>query len=511
MNHETLEQELLARRARAHAMGGEAKLAARRDLGVLNARERLDHLLDAKSFTEIGLLGVPQRPEDRDSTPADAKIVGFGRIESRRVAVVSNDMTVKGASSSPINARKIAYVKDAATRNGMPLVLLGESSGQRMQDAMGAGAMAGIGQDPQQYCRRRDTPWASAVLGHCYGSSSWYSCISDFTVIRKGAVLAVSSPKVTSVAIGESTDNEELGGWRMHAEVTGLADMVVDTDEQALLAIRRFLGYLPSHAGEAPPRVDCAEAARPDAAAVAGIVPVERARTYDMRKLVAALADRDSVFPLKERFGRAVVTAFARVEGEPVGIVASNPMFKGGALDADACRKSTGFIALCDSFNLPLVFLVDTPGFLVGIEGERRGAPAHIMNMIHALQLASVPKISVIVRKSFGQAYLNFGGGRNSDQSAAWVTADVSFVDPAIAVSVVHGVTRASDPERFDVLRTEFARDTSPYALAGALGVHEVIAPRDTRRFLVDALNFQRRTRSGGIGRHEMSTWPTYF
>lgn len=511
MNHDTLEQELLARRAHALAMGGEAKLAARRAAGVLNARERLEQLLDPGSFNEIGMLAVSARPEDRDATPADGKIAGFGRIEKRRVAVISNDMTVKGASSSAINARKIAYVKDSAARNGMPLVLLGESSGQRMQDAMGAGAMATGGQDSQQYCRRRETPWAAAVLGHCYGSSSWYSCISDFTVIRKGAVLAVSSPKVTAVAIGEAVDNEELGGWRMHSEVTGLADQVVDTDEQALLAIRRFLSYLPSHAGEAPPRVACGDTDRPDPALPAQIVPVERARPYDMRKLVGAIVDRDSMFALKDRFGRSVVTALARFEGEPVGVIASNPMFKGGALDADACRKATSFIALCDSFNLPLVFLVDTPGFLVGIEGEKRGAPAHIMNMIHALQLASVPKISVIVRKSFGQAYLNFGGGRNSDLSAAWPTADVSFVDPSVAVSVVHGVTRESDPARFEVLRAEFARDTSSFALAGAFGVHDVIAPHDTRRFLVEALACQWRARSGGLSRREMCTWPTYM
>lgn len=505
------EQELYARRERALQMGGEAKLDARRAAGVLNARERLDHLLDTESFSEIGLLAHSARPEDRDSTPADGKIAGFGRIDSRRVAVVSNDMTVKGASSSWVNARKIAYVKECATRNGMPLVFLGESSGQRMQDAMGAQSMAGGGQDPQQYCRRRETPWVSAVLGACFGSASWYSCISDFTVMRKGALLAVSSPKVTSVAIGESSDTEELGGWRMHAEVTGLADMVVDDDQQALIAIRRFLSYLPSHALEAPPVLPCTPEDRPDPAEPETIVPVERAKTYDMRKLIATLVDRNSLFVLKDRFGRSVVTALARLEGASVGIVASNPQFKGGALDADACRKATGFIAMCDSFNIPLVFLVDTPGFLVGIEGEKRGAPAHIMNMIHAVQLCSVPKLSVIVRKSFGQAYLNFGGGRNSDQSAAWCMADVSFVDPSVAVSVVHGVTQEADPERYERLHAEYSRDTSAFALAGAMGTHEVIAPRETRRFLVDALAAQRRAISQGVGRHEMSTWPTYL
>jgi len=505
------EQQLQARRESTLQMGGEAKLQARREAGVLNARERLEGLLDPQSFSEIGMLAHSSRPEDRDSTPADGKITGFGRIDSRRVAVVSNDMTVKGASSSWINARKIAYMKECATRNGMPLIFLGESSGQRMQDAMGAASMASGGQDAQQYCRRRETPWVSAVLGPCFGSASWYSCLADFTVMRKGALLAVSSPKVTSVAIGESSGAEELGGWRMHAEITGLADRVVNTDQEALSAIRQFLSYLPSHSNEPPALLPCGPEDRPGPSATETIVPAERSKTYDMRKLLATLVDRDSLFTLKDRFGRSVVTALARLEGASIGIVASNPQFKGGALDADACRKATGFIAMCDSFNIPLVFLVDTPGFLVGIEGEKRSAPAHIMNMIHAVQLCSVPKLSVIVRKSFGQAYLNFGGGRNSDQSAAWCSADVSFVDPGVAVSVVHDVTRETDPERYERLHAEFSKDTSAFALAGALGTHEVIAPGETRRFLVEALAAQRRAINNGIGRHEMRTWPTYF
>jgi len=179
-DHTSPDQELHSRRATALDMGGEARLQARRDAGVLNARERLEGLLDPQSFSEIGMLAHSARPEDRDSTPADGKITGFGRIDSRRVAVVSNDMTVKGASSSWVNARKIAYMKECATRNGMPLIFLGESSGQRMQDAMGAGAMAGGGQDAQQYCRLRKTPWVSAVPGPVFGSADGLSCLAGF-------------------------------------------------------------------------------------------------------------------------------------------------------------------------------------------------------------------------------------------------------------------------------------------------------------------------------------------
>ena len=509
--HQEQRAELDARVAVALAMGGGAKLAQRRASGHLNARERIDRLLDAGSFSETGQLAVSVVVADRDSSPADAKITGTGRIDGRRVAVVSNDMTVKGASSSAINMKKIARLKETATRNGMPLVFLGESSGSRVPDSLGAEAMAAAGQDPQQYCRRREIPWVSAVLGPCLGSSTWYTCLSDFVVMRKGAFLAVSSARVTSLAIGEAVDPEELGGWKLHAEQTGLVDLVVNSDEEALAAIRRFLSYLPSHSAARPPSLPAAEAVAPDANQLVELVPAARGKTYDMRKVIAAIVDEGSFFNLKDRFGRAAVTGLARLGGESVGIVASNPMFKGGAMDPEACRKVTAFLVLCDSFNIPIVFLADTPGFLVGLEGERKAAPAHIMNMIHAVQLCSVRKLSVIVRKSYGQAYINMGGGRNSDEVAAWTSADASFMDPHIGVSVLHGIKREDDPERFDRLKADMARDTSAYALAGAFGVQAVIAPQQTRAWLIDGLATQRRDRDGGIGAHDMRAWPTYI
>ncbi|MDM0047953.1 acyl-CoA carboxylase subunit beta [Variovorax sp. J22R115] len=510
-SHGEQRAELDGRIRTALAMGGADKLAQRRASGHLNARERIDQLLDAGSFSETGMLAVSVLPADRESSPADAKITGTGRIEGRRVAVVSNDMTVKGASSSAVNMRKIARLKDTANRSGMPLIFLGESSGSRVPDSLGAEAMAAAGQDPQQYCRRRETPWVSAVLGPCLGSSTWYTCLSDFVVMRKGAFLAVSSARVTSLAIGETVDPEELGGWRLHAEQTGLVDRVVSSDAEALAEIRRFLSYLPSHAGARPPRLSAAEAIAPDADKLVELVPSARSKTYDMRKVIAGIVDEGSFFNLKDRFGRAAVTGLARLDGESVGIVASNPMFKGGAMDPEACRKVTAFLVMCDSFNIPVLFLVDTPGFLVGIEGERKAAPAHIMNMIHAVQLCNVPKLSVILRKSYGQAYINMGGGRNSDAVAAWTSADASFMDPQIGVSVLYGIKREDDPERFDQLKVELARDTSAYALAGAFGVQAVIAPQQTRAWLIDGLATHRRDRNGGIGEHEMRSWPTYL
>ncbi len=247
--------DLDRRRSAALQMGGEGKLAKRRAKGILDARSRIEHLLDPGSFHEVGLLSTSVMAQDRDRTPADGKIAGYGRIDKREVGVVSNDFTVKGASSSATNGKKIGHIKRVATQRGIPIVFLGESSGARMPDTMGARGMGTmLGSDPTQYLRMRETPWAAAVLGDCYGSSTWYTCCSDFSVMRKGAVMAVSSPGLVEQALSESVDPQTLGGWKLHAETTGLIDRFVDTDEEALAAIRRFLSYLPSHHAEAPPR-----------------------------------------------------------------------------------------------------------------------------------------------------------------------------------------------------------------------------------------------------------------
>ncbi len=499
--------EFTRRRAKALAMGGPEKLERRRAAGLLNARERMALLFDGGAFHEAGLFATSERPEHRDKTPADAKVVGFGNVEGRQVAAVANDLTVMGASSSTVNARKIAYAKEVASRNGIPLVFLGESSGGRIPDNMGARGMGASAWDPQQYVRTRETPWASAVLGPCFGSSAWYTCLSDFAVMRKGAVLAVASPRVTSLAIGQDIDEEELGGWEMHARRSGLVDQIVDTDEEAIAAIKRFLSYLPSHAGEAPPRA----AARPpatDPQALGDIVPADRTQVYDMHKVIHAVVDADSFFEIKARFAANLIAGFGRIEGQSVGIMANNPMVKGGAVDFDACAKAISFLVLCDSFHVPIVQLVDQPGFLVGVEGERRGMPAKIMSNIQALQMASVPKIAIVLRKDYGAAFVNMGGGRNSDEFAVWDRAEIGFMDPGIAASIVHGVDSKAEPERFEKLRAELAADSSAFEIAGMFSAQSVIMPSETRNHLVACLALHSRRRAGGLGQRRLSDWP---
>ncbi len=502
-------RELGRRRDRALAMGGPERLARRRAQGLLDARERLGKLLDPDSFMESGLLATSSsRPEDRDRTPADGKIAGFGRIDGREVAVVSNDFTVMGASSSSTNGRKIAHMKRVATSRGLPLVFLGESSGARMPDHMGSRGMGSLlGNDPTQYVRNRETPWASATLGLSYGSSSWYAVLSDFCVIRKGAVLAVSSSLLASMALGEQVDPQELGGWRVHAETTGFADLVVATDEEALEAIRTFLSYLPSHANETPPERPVPPGSGEEMGGIVKLLPPKRTQVYDVRHIVRAIIDKDSLFELKARFGKVAVTALSRIGGRTVGIIANNPLVKGGALDTEACEKITSFLVLCDSFNIPVVLFVDTPGFAIGTEAERKRAPGKIMNFMHALQMFSMPKISVILRKSYGQAYLNMGGGRNSDEVAAWPTAEVSFMDPSFAVRVVHGLS-PGEPG-YDAAFQQMNKDSEPWDIAGIYAVQSIIEPHATRDYLIRMLEVHRLRPTGGIGQHLMRSWPT--
>jgi methylmalonyl-CoA decarboxylase subunit alpha len=511
VGREDLIKQLEEKDAEALAMGGPEKLAQRKAQGLLNARERIDYLVDPGSFIESGRHARSHRPEVEHKTPADGKIAGFARIDGRDVALVSNDFTVLGASSSVVNMKKIRHVKTVACKRGVPLVLLGESSGARMPDRMGASGRAIIAQDPTEYQRLRESPWVSALLGPCYGSSTWYAAMSDFVVMRKGAIMAIASPNVTSIAIGKPVDPEELGGWRLLTGVSGLADLAVDTDEQALAAVKQFLSYLPGHNMESPP--EYAVPPRSDEASrkVLEILPESRTKVYDVRKIIAALADQGSSFELKERFGKSVATVLARLDGKSVGFIANNPLFKGGALDADSCQKATSFMVLCDSFNIPIVFLVDVPGFLIGVEGEVRGMPGKVINWMNALSLVTVPKITVILRKSYGQAYINMGGGRNTDELACWPTADLGFMDPRVSVNVLYGVKEEDDPERFRQLVAEVERDTSAWSLARLYEAQHVIDPRDTRAFLIRMLQVHRMRLKKGVGEHRLRNWPTSY
>ncbi len=511
MAFEALLKEYEARRAKALAGGGAEKYAKRTAGGQLNARERLARLLDEGSFVESGLFGSSGvYPEQADETQTDGKLAGFGRIGGRDVAVVANDFTVKGASTSYTNSKKIAQMKRAAVERGMPLVLLGESTGARLPDAMGSRGMGMLlGNDNTQFRRGRETPMCAAAFGPSFGSSTWLMCQSDFAVMHKGAIMAVSSPRLVSMALGEKVSAEDLGGWRLHAEVTGLVDQVYDKEEEVLEAITKFLSYMPGHHKEAPPDAPVPAGSGADMHKVFDILPESRTQVYDIKRVVKSIVDKDTMFEMKPRFGKSAVTALARLGGKSVGIIANNPLHRGGALDADACRKIVDFIVLCDSFNVPLVILVDTPGFQIGTEAERAGAPGKIMNFMNAMTLVTVPHISVIVRKSYGRAYVCMGGGRHSDDIAAWPTAEVSFMSPEFATKIVHGVG-VGEPGFEDAL-ANIRQGADVWGLASVYAAQAVIKPSDTRDYLIRMLDVYKLRMTKGVGQHLMRHWPTSY
>lgn len=516
MGYDDLYREYDDRKKTALAMGGEKKLERRRNAGVLNARERIDYLADKGSFLESGLFAKSARPEDRESSPGDGKLCGYGKIDGRDAVIVVNDFTVKGASSAGTNMKKIGQMQRTATERGLPLIFIGESSGARIPDNMGAFGMGNLlANNATQYRRLRESPWAAGALGMCYGSSTWYTCMADFSVMRKGAVMAVSSERLVSMAIGEQVDGESLGGWRMHADTTGLVDQFVDTDEEALDAIKTFLSYMPTHCNEAPPVVPVPAGSDAAVKDVADLVPESRTQVYDIRKVIQAVADKDSFFELKPRFGRTAVTALTRVDGRTVGFIANNPISKAGAMDAQACDKIISFMVLCDSYNVPLVFFVDNPGFVIGIEAERQRAPGKIMNFMNALQLVTVPKLTVMIRKNYGQAYINMGGGKNADDVCAWVSAEVSFMDPTFAVNVVHGREgkrlEEDDPALFKEAFDKIQQENSVWDLAACYAVQQVIKPEETRDWLSHMLEVHQRRLTGGIGKHLLNNWPTSY
>jgi acetyl-CoA carboxylase carboxyltransferase component len=509
MAHEKDLATLAERRERALAMGGPEKLAQRKAQGMLNARERIDRLFDGGTFLESGLFATSNRPEDRLTTPTDGKIAGFGRIDGREAAAIANDFTVKGASSAAINIKKLKHMKGVARKRGIPIVFLGESTGARMPDVMGA-ASIGSKDDPVEYQRVRETPWAAAVLGYCFGSSAWYAVLSDFCVMRKGAIMAVSSPRLIEMATGNKVDPEKLGGWQVHAETSGLVDQVVDTDEQAIDAVKRFLSYLPGHHLEAPPEATVPAGSDEAAHGVLQHIPTASNQVFDMRKVLNCIVDQGSLFEMKSRYARAIVTALARLDGRTIGIIANNPLHKGGAIGPDECQKVQAFMVLCDSFNIPIVLFVDQPGFLIGMEGEQKGVTGKVMNWLNAMTLVTVPKISIIVRKSYGLAVSNMGAGGNSDEVCCWVTAEVSFMKPEFGARIAYGAS-PDEPEKFREAVAKMAKGSTPYDMASIYTAQDVIDPRDTREYLKRTLEIHRMRLTGGVGQHLMRTWPTSF
>jgi acetyl-CoA carboxylase carboxyltransferase component len=474
-------------------MGGAERIARLHDAGRRTAREHIDGLLDRGSFHEIGTFARSENPEHHDATPGDGKICGHGTVDGRAVTVAVDDATVKRATSSLVGARKLQRVYEQAVQGGNPFVYVGETGGARLPDSLSAVGYSSEPVFPWLARRRREIPVATAIVGESYGGSTFVAGLSDFVVQVRGSVLAVTSTRVIEVATGERIDGQSLGGVDVHDRTTGQIDAVAETDDDAYAAIRQFLSFLPPHAGAPLPRHPArADLGRNEALAAA--VPERRSQTYDVRDVISELVDDGELLELKPGFGVSIVTGLARIDGWPVGIIASQPAQLVGSLTPDACAKAARLVCLCDAFGLPIVFLQDTPGFLVGTQVEHDHLLGKAMLFLEALCLARVPRISVVLRKAFGLAFFSLGGtGMGSDLLLAWPGAELGFMDPVVGANVLHGERLAAlsgDERRAELLRlaSELGADTDPRALAAAMNLDEVIDPADTRGVLADAL-----------------------
>ncbi len=513
-------EELDQKRKKVLEMGGPQKVEKQHAKGRLTARERIDMLLDSGSFFEVGMFNHSDVEGMEDKTPADSKVGGYGKVDGRQVVILANDFTVLAATSSRIAGRKEGELKLLAARRGHPVIYLGEAGGARMPDIMGAKGLASFGGGYfesylQVMSRVRKTPMVTAIMGECYGMPTWMACLSDFVVQVKGSAMGVSGPRVLEMALGEKVTDEELGGWQVHARITGNIDRVAEDEEECFRIIREYLSYMPSHNGEIPPEAPVPEGSGENMQNILEYLPEKRNRAYDMHVILNCIVDKNSLFPIKPLFGESVITALARVKGKAVGIIANQPMFNAGAMDTDGIDKVISFLCLCDSFNVPLLFFHDIPGFLVGKEAEQKRVAARVMNYMNALGLITVPRISVIVRKTYGMAFWNMcGSGCGADFLVAWPSAEMSFVDPAIAANVVYGgkaLSEDRDSEEWQSFFDKMVDDASPYGAAGMHHIHDIIDPGETRNYIARALEIASNNIRKGIGEHKLANWPTKF
>ena len=495
-------------------MGGQDKIDRIHAAGRLTIRERIDGLLDPGSFFEVGTFARSERAEDRENSPGDGKIGGLGRIDGRPVAVTGDDITVKRGSSSVVGSRRVRRIFQTAMKDGHPIINFGETGGARIPDTLGAEGFVKVTPDLENAQRARCVPMISVISGESFGGSSFQSAFSDIVIQTRGTCLAVTSPRVIEIATGEKIGFEELGGTEVHERITGQIDLTAGDEDDAMRLVREVLSYLPQNAWEAPSRMAWDGSTEPDPR-LREIVPTRRTRAYDMRHVLRRLTDDEKVLELKPNYGRSLITAFGRMAGVSVGFVASQPMHYAGALSPEACDKATAFLCLCDAFNIPLIFLQDTPGFMVGKHVEHHNLLARAIRFLEALGLCQVPRFTIVLRKAFGLAYFSLGGSRMGAHAlAAWPSAEISFMDPQVGVNVVHAgrLAEAGDTQAERArLIAEWTRDTGPEGAAGTMEIDEIIDPAQTRPWLCTHLDRLHIQPPPWGQRKPLAWWPTCY
>jgi acetyl/propionyl-CoA carboxylase alpha subunit/acetyl-CoA carboxylase carboxyltransferase component len=474
---------------------GDAVAKYRKRAG-LTARERIAYLCDDGSFNEIGgLIRSPRVDPAEKEAPADGIVCGSAKIEGRAVMVVSQDFTVFGGSSGRLGGVKFERVARQAMQQGLPLVMLLDGGGHRIQDGQSSREYAPAMPLFHDLARMSGwVPMVSAVLGAGFASNTNYSGMADFVVMVRGqSTMGLAGPALVRAGTGEEISTEARGGAAAQVDRHGLADHAADSEPTALDSLRRFLSYLPSNAREATPVLATWEPSA-EAAEIARIVPANSRRSYDVRRVVTCLADEGSVFEVKRTFARNVVTSLGRMAGRAVGFIANQPLVRSGTLDSPACEKAAHFVAMCDAFGLPLVYLMDIPGLLIGSPAEETTLGRRSAKMLFELGHSTVPRISIVLRKGYGLGYLTMAGGRSFDADAcfAWPTAEICAmsVEGSVDVAFRRDYEKAPDPaarrqELIDGIRARI----SPLLAAEGFGVDDVIEPGETRERILEVLD----------------------
>ncbi len=493
--------------ARAERGGGEERIARQHEAGKLTARERLELLLDPGSFVELDKFKTHRATDfgmEQQKIPGDGVVTGYGLVEGRQVFVYAQDFTVFGGSVSGAFAEKICKVMDLALEVGCPVVGLGDSGGARIQE--GVVALAGYAEIFLRHARASGVvPQISAIMGPCVGGAVFGPAITDFIfMVKDTAVMFSSGPEVIKSVTHEQVGREELGGALVHAQRSGVAHFACDTEEDTLKSVRELLSFLPLNNADDPPVQPCADDAGRRDAALKTLVPESPSKPYDARELVRAVVDDRHLLEVHRLFAQNLVVGFARLNGRPVGVVANQPSVLAGALDVDASVKAARFVRFCDAFNLPLLTFVDVPGWLPGTEQEWGGVVRHGAKLLYAFAEATVPKVTVIVRKAYGVAYDVMASKHlRADVSLAFPSAEIAVMGAEGAVNIVFRkeiLAAGSEAAAQDAARQRLVADyrerfANPYRAAELGYVDEVIRPEDTRPRVIRAFEMLRTKR----------------
>ena len=502
-NQHSSAPDLKSIRDTARLGGGQKRIEAQHAKGKLTARERIDKILDNGSFHEIDMFRTHRSTRfgmEKNHPPTDGVVTGWGKVDGRRVYIYAQDFTVMGGSLGESHGLKIAKIMDLAIENGAPIIGLNDSGGARIQE--GVNSLAGCGEMFFRNVRASGiVPQITAILGPCAGAAVYSPALTDFIfIVKNTANMFITGPDVVRAVTHEDVDFENLGGAQVHVSKSGVAHFIADDEQQLLNNIRWLVSFLPQNNLSQPPFIPPTDDASRETGRLEEIVPLEPQKPYDIHDVIQEIVDNGEFLEIQEHYAQNIVIGLARMDGLPVGIVANQPLILAGVIDINSSDKAARFIRFCDAFHIPLLTLIDTPGFLPGVDQEHNGIIRHGAKMIFAYSEATVPKVSIILRKAYGGAYIVMSSKHlGGDVNFAWHNVEIAVMGPEGAVNIIYRRELAASKEA-EVLRSQLidqyrSQTASPYIAAANGYLDDIILPSETRARIIDALDTLRNKR----------------